>query len=617
MNLRFNTISDMSQRGSGGADMDFSIKSNELNTKSKEQIKSVLKREDYVDAFIQLYEETLKVLPHALIRGETDEIVGVSIPDERYLYYVANNKNTGLQIKFLDLSSSAFSLEVIQDFQRHAIEQAHDRMWNPDRYKLQKKQDKGAEKRTNSEKTAATSPVIDSHSNKKGSLKDLLNKQVTHKTFKRGKITSLHDQTVKVFFEGGVGEKTFVFPDAFGSFLKFTDPTLQERVSELINKNSVPVTSSQKEVKKPQVYTGSISTGTQKQTPPTAPKSIVNYTGQNLPSSAIMLAEIASVNDKYNVVIVEKQVEQKTAEGIYWKNRDLSKLITNAHFTGEKKFRFKEKDYEILSVKQGSRYSAFKTEWNKFNDTTHSKDLIIYKQKGILEKNKDKYELVDVQLYFPAKFQAIKVTMYYESPTGQFYMNEESFLPLIKAYGMPNITVHVKKSDSEPISDMSGFSEESKLKMLGYNVQADGMSSAERHNLLDYLIRSGQITDAEVTSHLEWAIRFNKGKPNMANACSRWREDVNFVYDHFGDIRRKYEFYGSSGNSKIGPGQKKSLNTKKSKRQIQREQEKRRLTQRKKELIADLAKATGILNTFKRARLKKELSELEDRLSRI
>lgn len=79
----------MSQRGSGGADMDFSIKSNELNTKSKEQIKSVLKREDYVDAFIQLYEETLKVLPHALIRGETDEIVGVSIPDERYLYYIA------------------------------------------------------------------------------------------------------------------------------------------------------------------------------------------------------------------------------------------------------------------------------------------------------------------------------------------------------------------------------------------------------------------------------------------------------------------------------------------------------------------------------------------------
>ena len=147
MNLRFKTISDMSQRGSGGADMDFSIKSNELNTKSKEQIKSVLKREDYVDAFIQLYEETLKVLPHAVIRGETDEIVGVSILDERYLYYLANNKNTGLQIKFLDLSSSAFSLENIQDYQRHAIAQAHDRMWNPDRYKLQKKQDKGIEKR--------------------------------------------------------------------------------------------------------------------------------------------------------------------------------------------------------------------------------------------------------------------------------------------------------------------------------------------------------------------------------------------------------------------------------------------------------------------------------------
>ena len=136
------------------------------------------------------------------------------------------------------------------------------------------------------------------------------------------------------------------------------------------------------------------------------------------------------------------------------------------------------------------------------------------------------YELVDAKLFFPQKKQAIKVAVYYQASQSRFFMNEESFVPLARAHGLPNVNLHFTEDTGSDTIWAGMFNEQSKLKMLGYNVQqSEGMSSGERQNLLSSIIRSGQMTDAEVANHLEMLIHLNSGKPNMFNACGSWRED--------------------------------------------------------------------------------------------
>ena len=88
-------------------------------------------------------------------------------------------------------------------------------------------------KSTNGENAAGLSSMNVSPQEMELLLKELVDKQVTHIKFGQGKITSLHDRTVKVAFDGESGEKAFVFPGAFGRFLKISDPKLQQRMNEL------------------------------------------------------------------------------------------------------------------------------------------------------------------------------------------------------------------------------------------------------------------------------------------------------------------------------------------------------------------------------------------------
>lgn len=66
---------------------------------------------------------------------------------------------------------------------------------------------------------------------------NLLNEQVQHKSFGKGNVIECTDTYLKVRFSEG--EKKFVFPDAFGVFLKLLDPEIAaavERLKERVEK---------------------------------------------------------------------------------------------------------------------------------------------------------------------------------------------------------------------------------------------------------------------------------------------------------------------------------------------------------------------------------------------
>jgi hypothetical protein len=58
----------------------------------------------------------------------------------------------------------------------------------------------------------------------------LINKNVEHVSFGKGKITKSDDNHISVKFDGDEEEKLFQYPQAFGSFLKIKDSKIEKTI---------------------------------------------------------------------------------------------------------------------------------------------------------------------------------------------------------------------------------------------------------------------------------------------------------------------------------------------------------------------------------------------------
>ena len=148
------------------------------------------------------------------------------------------------------------------------------------------------------------------------------------------------------------------------------------------------------------------------------------------------------------------------------------------------------------------------------------------------------------------------------------------------------------------------------------------------------------MTDAEVANHLEMLIHLNSGKPNMFNACGSWREDLKFIHENFGDMRKQKDFYGAKPRTSSAASEKRtststsrptsagaktysqpketkpktSIPQKPAERPAQPDPRMPLLKERAR-LLSELQSATGLFNIFKRMRLKREIRAIEDKLN--
>lgn len=90
--------------------------------------------------------------------------------------------------------------------------------------------------------------------------------------------------------------------------------------------------------------------------------------------------------------------------------------------------------------------------------------------------------------------------------------------------------------DEEPSLEnrsMASFperAERSLLYELGYSVaQESGLSDQYRRDLLENIIRSGQMTKGQVSNHLYYLIKINGKKGTNDIAVSKWKRDLEFV----------------------------------------------------------------------------------------
>jgi hypothetical protein len=83
-----------------------------------------------------------------------------------------------------------------------------------------------------------------------------------------------------------------------------------------------------------------------------------------------------------------------------------------------------------------------------------------------------------------------------------------------------------------PTEYMNYRSEESQLKKYGYSVgQSSHLTDRKRQELLKELITTGKVSKGYVISYLKHNIQINGKKSSNEFAVSKWKDDLNFVYN--------------------------------------------------------------------------------------
>lgn len=65
---------------------------------------------------------------------------------------------------------------------------------------------------------------------------NVLNEHVNHEDFGLGTITETNNDKITVQFQNDIGEKLFLYPEAFGFFLQAVDPIVQKHTLEELHR---------------------------------------------------------------------------------------------------------------------------------------------------------------------------------------------------------------------------------------------------------------------------------------------------------------------------------------------------------------------------------------------
>ncbi len=122
----------------------------------------------------------------------------------------------------------------------------------------------------------------------------------------------------------------------------------------------------------------------------------------------------------------------------------------------------------------------------------------------------------------------------------EYYLHEYDYLRAKGDTGLPLCRVvhekQYKQRNQGRQSDYSNLAERSILHLYGYNVRkAENLSEAQRRVILDRIIANKVLNLFKVKSHIVWLIRCRERNHLMADAVSRWKEDLEYLKNEYQD----------------------------------------------------------------------------------
>lgn len=123
----------------------------------------------------------------------------------------------------------------------------------------------------------------------------------------------------------------------------------------------------------------------------------------------------------------------------------------------------------------------------------------------------------------------------------KFYIHDNEY-ERIKKIGNPLCPIYEDIKKKGETSGKFDLKIESLLHSFGYNVNSqEGLSDAQRHKLLEYLVENGLMIKNDIISHLKFLITSRQGRLNFENAIYKWKMDIKYLntISGFKNITRK------------------------------------------------------------------------------
>lgn len=142
-------------------------------------------------------------------------------------------------------------------------------------------------------------------------------------------------------------------------------------------------------------------------------------------------------------------------------------------------------------------------------------------------------------------FDIVSIPMHYCSRCEKYFDMKQSFLQTLQKYNL-DINYFAASFESETghpiVFKQMDLREFSKLKLFGYSVGANGLSTGARHELLDFILKNHLMTASEIKSQLQFNIRFIGKKAHMDDAVGDWEKDIDYINDYIsnGKIHWRY-----------------------------------------------------------------------------
>lgn len=251
------------------------------------------------------------------------------------------------------------------------------------------------------------------------------------------------------------------------------------------------------------------------------------------PNSTILIIryEDIEMHEEPLLFIVDDEDDHDGAKHQYYISSDVGNRIAEAIITKRDRFFLNTESFKIILVYKRSdfenRMKSRARIARVISQPTELVDVYVYSLRGLCRRHGDKTERLVVNMISSRSQNPHPLEVYYCPVCEKFYVNYETYFNFYKRYGMPPLRLY---GDSEAGLNGNAYAalrEKSDLNLFGYNVSGELAEDPYlRCAILEDIIDSGNLTKAQVMSHLEWLIRFGKHNEKMKNAITRWHSDL-------------------------------------------------------------------------------------------
>ena len=261
---------------------------------------------------------------------------------------------------------------------------------------------------------------------------------------------------------------------------------------------------------------------------------IVRY--KKAPSSTVLVIQYQSPDDRNSsfLFVVSNPDDHDGTQSFYHVSSEVGNRVIESVLRGKTSYTLNDISYTILRKYTGPSFQEIaKPRTQIIRLIERPKELVdvyVYNLHGLCRLHGRKTEKLIVNMVSSRSQDPHPLEVYYCPVCGKFYVNYETYFNFYRRYGIPPLRLFGDSGVGERGEAFSSLRNQSDLNLFGYNVSGELAENPRlRQAILEDIIDSGNLTKAQVTSHLEWLIRFGKHNAKMQNARDRWRSDLKHI----------------------------------------------------------------------------------------